>query len=342
MHLQLPTLAFVVLLLLGCNRSPERPVTRESTAMNSFVTISVYDESGTVDQLNAAIDSALAEIQRIEEMATDYNDTSQVGRINLHAGKDSILVSPELIGMLRTSIAFAERSGGAFDVAVGPVVKAWDFLATIPRVPSRNAISGLLPLIDYRQIVIAGEKVFLTRKGMALDLGGIAKGYAVDRAVEILRRGGCKQFIVDVGGNLGVSWEGTRLLDSTAATILVRHPRREGEFLGEFRMGTGGVSTSGDYQRYFIQDGVRYHHIIDPSTGQPASNGVVSVTVVAADASTADALSTLVFVLGREGGMRYLISTPGVEGLIVFQQGDSLSFVSTAGFEGRFSRSAAP
>ena len=342
MHLQLSTLGFVVLLLLGCNRSPKRPVTRESTAMNSFVTIAVYDESGTVDQLNDAIDSALAEIQRIEEMATDYNDTSQVGRINLHAGKDSILVSPELIALLRTSIAFAERSGGAFDVAVGPIVKTWDFLAAKPRVPSRDAISRLLPLIDYRQIVIAGEKVFLTHKGMALDLGGIAKGYAVDRAAEILRRKGCKQFIVDVGGNLGVSWEGTQLLDSAAATILVRHPRREGEFFGEFRMGTGGVSTSGDYQRYFIQDGVRYHHIIDPATGLPTSNGVVSVTIVAADATTADALSTLVFVLGREEGMRYILSTPGVEGLIVFQQGDSLSFVSSAGFENRFSRSAAP
>jgi thiamine biosynthesis lipoprotein len=312
---------------------------RESTAMNSFVTITVYDDVLSPEKVNAAIDLAFTEIRRIEEMATDYNDTSQVGRINLRAGVDSVHISSELASLITTGLVFAGKSGGAFDIAVGPIVKTWDFLAANPRVPSGEAIASLLPLIDYHRIAIAGETVFLEQRGMSLDLGGIAKGYAVDRAVETLRRQGCTQFIVDLGGNLGVSWEGTRMLDSTAATILIRHPRKEGEFFGEFRVGTGGVSTSGDYQRYFMQEGVRYHHIIDPATGRPVSNGVVSVTIVAADATTADALSTLVFVLGRDEGLRFIQSTPGVEGLIVFLQNDTLSYEGSPDFEHRFSRS---
>jgi thiamine biosynthesis lipoprotein len=125
--------------------------------------------------------------------------------------------------------------------------------------------------------------------------------------------------IVDIGGNLGVYWEGTRLLDSTAATIAVRHPRLEGEFFGTFSVGSGGVSTSGDYQRAFLIDGRRYHHVIDPSTGYPADS-VISVTIIAPDAETADVLSTTVFVLGRSRGMAFVQGQPDVDALILYEE----------------------
>jgi thiamine biosynthesis lipoprotein len=125
------------------------------------------------------------------------------------------------------------------------------------------------------------------------------------------------------------------MLDSTVAEILIRHPRKDGDYFGKFMMGTGGVSTSGDYQRFFIQDGVRYHHIIEPRTGLPA-RGVVSVTIVAPDATSADAMSTLVFVLGRDKGMEFIKRSPRTEGIIVYESGDTLAYDLSPGFEGKF------
>jgi thiamine biosynthesis lipoprotein len=270
-------------------------------------------------------------------MATDYNDSSQVGRINAAAGVESVTVSDELVALLKQGLHYGDMSGHAFDIAIGPIVKAWDFLAEHPHAPSKDRIRALLPLINSEHISIVGKKVYLSKKGMGIDLGGIAKGYAVDRSEKVLLRGGYKRFIIDIGGNLGVHWDRTRMLDSTVAEILIRHPRKEGEFFGKFMMGTGGVSTSGDYQRYFVENGVRYHHIIDPATGYPV-HGVVSVTIVSPDATSADALSTLVFVLGREKGMEFIRSLHGVEGMIVYETADTLGYDLTPGFQQRFLR----
>ena len=321
--------------LPACNKGNPEPVVRQSTAMNTFLTATIYDPGETPAVANAWIDSAFQEIDRVERMATDYDSTSQIGRINAGAGVESVAVSAELVGLLRRALHFGEVSGHAFDVAVGPIVKTWNFLSPRPHTPTADTIKALLPLINSALISIDGDKVFLAKKGMGIDLGGIAKGYAVDRSVEILRRGGFERFIVDLGGNLGVYWNGTRMLDSTVAEILIRHPRKDGEFYGKFMTGTSGVSTSGDYQRFFIEDGVRYHHIIDPSTGYPA-RGLVSVTVLAPDATSADAISTLVFVLGRAQGMEFIRNAHDVEALIVYQSGDTLAYEATPRMQDRF------
>jgi thiamine biosynthesis lipoprotein len=332
-------LSFSISLLLfsSCKKSSETPVVRQSTAMNTSLTVTVYDSDRNPNVSNSWIDSVFAEIHRVEEMATDYTDASEVGRINAAAGTESVAVSHELIALLRQGLHYGEVSRCAFDVAVGPLVKAWDFLSSNPRSLSKEKIAALLPLINSQLISIVGNKVYLREKGMGIDLGGIAKGYAVDRSTEVLLRGGFKRFIIDIGGNLGVYWDGTNMLDSTVAEILIRHPRKEGEFFGKFMMGTGGVSTSGDYQRYFIENGIRYHHIIDPLSGYPV-RGVVSVTIVAPDATSADALSTLVFVLGREKGMDFIKHTPDIDGMIVYESGDTLAYDLSPGFHRRFVR----
>lgn len=327
--------SLLALSLPACRKGAEQPIVRQSTAMNTYVTATIYDAGADVAAASSWIDSIFAEIQRVEAMATDYNDTSQVGRINAQAGVDSVSVSDELIALLRQGLYYGEVSSHAFDIAIGPVVKTWNFLSAHPHVPSKGRIDTLLPLINANLISIQGHKVYLQKRGMAIDLGGIAKGYAVDRSVQVLLRGGYKHFIIDIGGNLGVYWDRTHTLDSTVAEILIRHPRKDGEYFGKFMMGTGGVSTSGDYQRCFIQDGIRYHHIIDPSTGLPA-RGVVSVTIIAPDATSADAFSTLVFVLGREKGMEFIRHSHGIEGIIVYESGDTLGYDVSPGFRGHF------
>lgn len=328
-----PALA-VALLLAGCTGGEPEPVTRESAAMNTFVTVSVYREPDAA-RANAAIDDALAEIRRVEAMATDYNDTSDVGRVNSAAGLATVRVPAELAALVARSNAISEASHGAFDITVGPLVKAWDFLAESPRVIPPDSMAELVRLVGFHAMALTDSTLFLARRGARIDLGAIAKGYAVDRAVAALRARGILHCMVDLGGNLGVLWEGTRGLDSAAASILIRHPRQEEAFFGSFRCGTGGVSTSGDYQRYFVAAGRRYHHILDPSTGYPSANAA-AVTVVAETAELADALSTALFVLGPERGMELLVRYPGAEALFVVEEQDSLRWTATPGLRRRF------
>lgn len=332
----------VVLLALlsfsSCSRH-DGPVTRQGTVMDTYLSVSVYDDI-TEPAAAAAIDSVFTEIGRIDAMASDYNDQSEVGRANLAAGRDSMKVSAELADLLRRAIAYGDSTHGAFDITVGPLEQLWNVLSPSPRVPPRDSVDLLRKLVGYRSLSLLGNTLFLPRAGMRIDLGAIGKGYAVDRAAAVLTRLGIRKAIVDLGGNLYVRWEGTKGLDSAVATIAVRHPRSSGSYLGTFACGEGGVSTSGDYERYFMAGGVRYHHILDPSTGYPA-RGVVSTTIVAPTGEMADALSTIVFVMGRARGLDFLTKVPNTEGFIVYESGDSLAIDFTPGFRGKFSRERA-
>ena len=329
------TLTLLLLLLPSCFGRNE-PVSRQTTAMNTYVSVTIYDDVDE-DLAYALIDSATSEIRRVEGFATDYSDTSEVGRLNAVAGVDSLRVSHELIGLIREGIRYGEMSKGKLDITIGRLVKAWDFIGKNPRALRSEEVDSLLRPIDYRRLRISGDHVFLPSKGMRLDLGSIGKGYAIDRAVDLLEKAGMKRFIVDIGGKLGVRFEGTHRLDSTAAEILVRHPRRDGEYIGKFQMGSGAVSTSGDYQRYFIEDGVRYHHLLDPSTGYPV-RGLVSVTVVTDNSLDADALSTVIFLMGRENAMEFIRQTSDLEGMIIYEQGDTLAWEVSEGLAGKFQR----
>ncbi len=327
-------LAFL-LLLPGCF-SRNEPVSRQTTAMNTYVSVTIYDDVDE-DLAYALIDSAFAEIRRVEGFATDYSDTSEVGRINSVAGVDTVTVSQELIDLITRGIQYGDLSGGRLDITIGRLVKAWNFIGENPRALGPAQVDSLTAPIEYRNIAIRGKQVFLPSAGMRLDLGSIGKGYAIDQAAALLKRAGMRKFIVDIGGKLSVNFEGTHRLDSTAVEVLVRHPRKDGAYFGKFHVGTGAVSTSGDYQRFFIEDGVRYHHLLDPFTGYPM-RGLVAVTVVTDDAISADALSTVVFLLGKEKGMQLIRETPGLEGMIIYEQGDTLAYEISDGLSGGFHR----
>ena len=327
-------------LLPHCNR-PQMPVSRQSTAMNTYIAVTIYDPDVSESRAQALIDTAFAEIRRVEAFATDYADTSEVGRINAAAGRHPVRVSEELVRLVRRGLAYGDESAGKLDVSIGGLVKAWDFIGEHPRALTRREVDSILTHVDYRTLVINGSDVYLPHPLMRLDLGSYGKGYAIDRASEILIAAGLKQFIVDIGGKLRVQFAGSHMLDSTVARIMIRHPRREGEYFGSFAVGTGAVSTSGDYQRYFIDNGVRYHHLLDPATGYPV-RGVAAVTVVTGDAITGDAVSTIAFLLGREKGMEFIRNMPGIDGMIMYEDGDSLAFDITPGLARRFTREAAP
>lgn len=326
----------LAVLLPACRNAQRTPIVRNATAMNTYVSITVYDDDKPQDQINRALDSAIASIKKIDSLASDYNDSSEIGRANLASGVDSLEVSEPVADLLRISLAYCEATHGVFDITVGPLKKLWDFLAAHPRVPPLDSIRAALKLVNYRLVALHDHTLYLPLRGMALDIGAIGKGYAIDRASGVLARAGIKRSIVDIGGKLLVRWEGTHGFDSTVATISVRHPRKEGAFLGTFKYGAGGVSTSGDYERFFFSDGNRYHHLLNLATGYPM-RGIVSVTVVAGTATIADAVSTVAFLLGRQEGMAYIRSIPGVEGFVVYEQADSLAIEMSPGFQGRLS-----
>ncbi len=266
-----------------------------------------------------AIDSAFAEIKRIEELMSTYIPESQISKINSAAGKKIVKVDEELIRLIKRAIEYAEVTEGGFNISVGPLIKLWK-IKEGGKIPSNDEIKKAKEMINYKYIVVDEKKkiVFLKKKGMSIDLGGIAKGYASDRAKSVLIQEGIASGIVAVAGDInafGVKPEKAKW------RIGIQHPRKKDAFIGIIELNDEAVSTSGDYERFFIKDGKRYHHIIDPKTGKPAEK-CQSVTIVSKEATSTDALSTGIFVMGHENGMALIERLPDVEGIIIDSKGN--------------------
>ena len=315
--------------LIGCRGpDPQHPITETRFLMDTVVRIAVYDEGMTREDIRAAIERAFEVMRAVEAKTSMYVDSSEVSRIAKEAGRDYVRVSDEIFWLLNESVKVSEETRDAFDVTVGVVKRLWDFDSDHPSVPDSLRVKSCLAKVDYRGIRFRDGEVFLRESGMQIDLGGIAKGYVIDRGVEVLEEAGVRSGIVDAGGDLRIfgrhPWRETW-------RIGIRHPRKqEGELFGVLETGPGSIFTSGDYERYFVEYGKRYHHILDPKTGFPAE-GCVSVTVAAESGVLADAYATAVFVMGPAEGMTLIERLPGVEGLIIYEEGDQLRYVVSEG-----------
>jgi FAD:protein FMN transferase len=315
----LAVFVFALTGLAACRKEPTpgpraRLVERASAAMGSDLKLTVY----TADEPAAgkAFDQLFLEFERLDALMSVWRPGSDVLRINAAAGEHAVAASPEVREALHAARQISEWTGGKFDVTFGALSDIWKFDQDRDNtVPEPAAIRARLPLVDYRQIEIddrAGT-VFLKRKGMRIHLGGIGKGYAVDRAVAILRRAGLRDFLIQAGGDLYAGG----LKAGRPWRLGINDPRGPaGRSFATLDLSDGTFSTSGDYARSFVKDGVRYHHILDPSTGQPARL-CRSVTIVADSPLVADGLSTGVFLLGPEQGMALVERLPDVEGVIV-------------------------
>lgn len=285
--------------------------------MGTIVEITVASDDKK--RANEAIDAGFREIKRLEQLMSTYIPDSNLSRINDSAGVSPVKADREVLYLIKKGIELGDLTNGAFNIAVGPLVKLWGIPDKREFIPSKKEIGLLLPVTDYHNIQIDEEKgeVFLKKKGMRIDLGGIAKGYAAERAIAILKEKGIDNAIVAVAGD--VKAIGKRP-DGKAWHIGVKHPREKEKLLRTVDLSDMAVSTSGDYERFFIKDGILYHHILDPRTGEPARRSQ-SATVVASEGIVADALSTGVFVLGPEMGMELIERMPDVEGIIVDSTG---------------------
>ncbi|MFN7973030.1 MAG: FAD:protein FMN transferase [Acidobacteriota bacterium] len=259
---------------------------------------------------------AIDEVLRLERKYSRFLPSSRLSLINRHAGRMPVAVDEETVELVQQALWLARVTGGAFDPTMGVLHRAWDFRRG--RVPSLDELSRLRPLVGHEAVSVKDGTVFLRREGMELDLGGVGKEYAVDRAAALLAQGGVDAAIVNLAGDLRTV--GSRG-DGHPWRIGVADPRAQRRCRFAVRLlGGGGVATSGDYERYFVKDGVRYHHLLDARTGYP-SRGLASATVVAPTASRAGLLATAAFLLGPRAGRELVEATAGCEAALIGEDG---------------------
>ena len=299
------------------SKLPSSPVTlkRAQFLMGTLVELTAVAPSDAIAQ--ASLTAGFQEIRRLENMLSTWIETSELSRVNQAAGLEPVGVSAETFELLRRALEAAEYTEGGFNIAIGPAVQLWN-IPEAPRIPSAMELEIAAQYVDYRRIHLDQTRrtVFLEKPGMRIDIGGIGKGFAAEKAAAVMREIGATGGLVAVAGDFRVFG---RRADGTAWPIGIQHPRKPGKILAMLDAIDEAISTSGDYERYFMKDGVRYHHILDPETLQPARL-CRSVTIIAPDATTADALATGVFVMGPVRGMA-LVERLGLGAVIVDAQG---------------------
>jgi FAD:protein FMN transferase len=294
--------------------APAHRVDETRLSMGSLVALTAWTEDEPL--AHRAFDDVFKEFDRLDALMSVWKPGSDVLRVNAAAGDHPVAVSADTLDVLQIAREVSDWTDGTFDVTFGALADVWKFdQDQDDSVPTAAEIARRLPLIDYKAIVIdkSAGTVFLERKGMRVHLGGIGKGYAVDRAAAILRARGLRDFMIQAGGDLYVA--GMR--GDRPWTLGIADPRApDGPPFAQVELRDRTFSTSGDYERFFMKNGVRYHHILDLRTGQPA-RGCRSVTLVSDRAVIADALAKGVFILGPEKGMALIARLPDVEGVIV-------------------------
>ncbi len=327
----IPSLIIIAVLAVSAIlfiRSDEgKKITKTEFLMDTIVESVIYADNAK--QGEEALTAAYNEIIRLESVLDRHTSGSDVTKVNEAAGMSAVQVSQNTLDVVNRSLEVGAFSEGAFDITIAPLIKLWGFGTSNTQVPSETELREALALVDYKLVQVddSASTVFLPKAGMELDLGGIAKGFIVDRAVDVLREKGITSAYLDAGGDIRVL--GSKP-DGTPWRIGVRHPRDRRGIAAVVEIRDSAIVTSGDYERFFHENGERYHHIINPGTGMP-THGLTSVTVVAADAFTADAYSTAVFVLGLERGVALVESMPGVEAVIITED---FQVHITSGLEG--------
>jgi thiamine biosynthesis lipoprotein len=282
-----------------------------------------------------AMEHGFEALRQVERRMSIYQSTSALSRINRLAADSWVPLEADLFTVIAAALDVARQSDGALDVTVLPLMHLWGFVQHAGRVPTASEIAATLPLVDYRHVQLdaARSAIRFTYKGVGLDLGGIAKGFAVDNALQALLSQGVSRAIVNAGGDLFAM--GTAPSE-TPWLVDIQHPSIAERTLATMRVHNRSVATSGDYEKFFEQDGKRYCHLIDPRSGYPVQD-IASVTVLADTTMRADALSTAAFILGPEKGFALLEQLPDVEGVIVVRRNttpDALDIRVSRGLQG--------
>ncbi len=306
----------------GCRSAETMPSAEKDVfAMDTYMTLKAYGNSA-----QTAVSAAADEIQRLEKLLNVNDPDSDICRLN-HANGQQIEVSEDTAHLLQTALSFCEQTEGALDITIYPVLRAWGFTGDHCQIPDSTALKKLLSLVDYRNVQLHDTTVVLPEHS-EVDLGAVAKGYTSDRVCQLFRQSGVSHALVNLGGN--VQAVGTKP-DGTLWRVGIENPKG-GEPLAVVSVRDCAVITSGNYERYFVgEDGRHYHHIIDPATGFPAEKGLVSVTVIGESGVVCDALSTALFVMGKEKAISCCLARSDIEAVLI---DDNNTLTITEGLSG--------
>lgn len=311
-------IVFALLLMsVGCSKKSEAEVSEVKTSymMGTVITVSVYGPHRV-----EVAEKVLDRFKQLENLLSLNIPTSEVCQINKNAGVKPVKVSEDTFEVIRLSLEYADLTDGLFDPTIGPLVQLWGIGTSKARVPSKEEIQKALTLINYHNVVLDAKArtVYLKEKGMVMDTGGITKGYSADQAMKIFKADKTvKSAFVNLGGNVMVYGKKP---DKSLWTVGIQDPRAErDELMAAVTVESQAVVSSGDYERYFMKDGVRYHHILNPKTGYPAESDLISTTIIGDNSTDGDGLSTSVFLLGVDKGIA-LAKSKGFDVMVITKE----------------------
>lgn len=310
-------------------------IEKERFPMGTIVEIKVpVEDKERIKDTETAISKAFEEIERVENIFSVFKKDSEISRINNLKSGERLALSDEAFGLIEKAIEFNKKTEGAFDITIKPLVDLWNKAKIENRMPTDDELKAALAKVGSDKITLDKKErtISFEKEGMAIDMGGIAKGYATARAIKVLKECNIKNAIVNSGGDMYClgSKSGKEMW-----RVGIQHPRKRNEVIFEIGLKDKAIDTSGDYEKFFIYNGKRYSHIIDPRTGYPIGDNAVSATIIAEDSVTADALATALCILGRKG-LEIINSMKDVDVIIILKEGDRLKSGMSEGLERRY------
>ena len=305
---------FLIFSLIGCTNSKDdsKPLSKTEYFMGTVVTVTLYDNKS-----EKIIDKAFEEVKKIEQLVSINMEGTELDEVNNNAGIKPVKVSDDTYNIIKKGLEYSSLTNGSFDITIGPLVKLWSIGLPEAKVPTLDEIKGALKYINYKDVEIndSEKTVFLKKPGMIIDLGGIAKGYTADVIAQTLKDEGVEKAIIDLGGNVYALGEKA---ENTLWRIGIQNPdQTRGEIVGSINVKDKSIVTSGIYERFIEQDGVKYHHILSPETGYPYDNEIAGVTIISDKSIDGDALSTSVFSMGVAKGLEFVNSLPDIEAIFI-------------------------
>ena len=315
---------FIFLFFLLAEVSATTPKNFQKTLLLMGSRFEVHVVSENKETAEQYIQMAIHEIQRIEQLISSWDKKSETTRINQSAGKQPVVVNKELFQLIKRCVNISELTQGAFDITVASLIPIWKFDGSLKQLPAPEEVKKKHLLVDYKKIILNEEQqtVFLTKQDMKIGFGAIGKGYAAQKAKQLLQEKKLKNGLINAGGDL-TAWGNQA--NGKPWTIAISDPENKARTYAWLNVSNTSVVTSGDYEKFSFIDGKRYSHILNPKTGYPSNSPLRSVTIVCSNAELADALATSVFVLGEKLGMTLINKLEGVEGLLITQDKRTLS-----------------